>query len=155
MLLGYETCDLRQGHAVGRVLLRRLYEQYTGAPMPQILETERGKPYFADSPVRFSISHTKDRVFCVLSHKNVGMDAERMDRKIDLRLAQKILSPGEMERWQKQEDKHSALLRLWVLKEAYAKLTGLGLQGYPNHTEFDPDDPRVRMIENCYVAILE
>ena len=155
MLLGYESCPVGKGHEAGRKLLQRLYEQYTGSPMPPILTTDRGKPYFADSPVFFSISHTKDRVFCVLSHKQVGLDAEKQDRKIDLALAEKILSDREKQRWDAQPDKRAALLKLWVLKEAQAKLTGLGLQGYPNHTDFDPEDPRVRIIEDCYVAVLE
>lgn len=155
MLLDYEACDVRRGHETGRKLLQRLYEQYTDSQMPPILKTEQGKPYFADSPVHFSISHTKGLVFCVLSRKNVGMDAEPVDRPIDLRLAQKILSPGELARYEAADHKQAALLKLWVLKEAHAKLTGLGLRGYPNHTDFDPDDPRVRIIENCYVAILE
>lgn len=155
MLLGYEMCHAREGHEAGRKLLQRLYRQYTGQEMPPILVTERGKPYFENSCIHFSISHTKDRVFCVLSHQNVGMDAEKTDRNIDLRLAQKILSPGEKQRLDMQTDKQAALLKLWVLKEAAAKLSGQGLKGYPDHTDFDPDDPRVQVIENCYVAILE
>ena len=45
------------------------------------------------------------------------------------------------------------LLRLWVLKEAAAKLSGEGLRGYPNHTDFSPEDPRLREIDGCIVAI--
>ena len=48
-----------------------------------------------------------------------------------------------------------SLLRFWVLKEAAAKLTGEGLRGYPNHTDFSPDDPRITVIDGCYVAVLE
>ena len=39
--------------------------------------------------------------------------------------------------------------------EAAAKLSGDGLQGYPNHTNFSLDDPRVTEYSGCLVAILE
>ena len=47
-----------------------------------------------------------------------------------------------------------ALLKFWVLKEAAAKLSGEGLRGYPNHTNFSLEDPRVRQMEDCLVAVL-
>ena len=52
-------------------------------------------------------------------------------------------------------DKRAALLRLWVLKEAYAKLTGRGIGNWLKSTDFDPEDTRITCIDGCYVAILE
>ena len=143
------------GHTAGRQLLENMYAKYVGGQLPEILVTERGKPYFAEGGLHFSVSHTRRRVFCVLSEKPVGLDAEETGRQPDLRLADKILSPAERQRYDRAQDKTAALLRLWVLKEAAAKLSGEGLQGYPNHTDFDPDDPRVIVRDNCYVAVLE
>lgn len=143
------------GHSAGRVLLADMYREKTGCDMPEILVTDRGKPYFADSTVHFSISHTKRRVFCVLSDKPVGIDAEETDRDIDLRLADKILSENEKRRYYAALDKRQTLLRFWVLKEADAKATGVGLRGYPNKTDFDPKDSRVKEIDGCLVAVIE
>ena len=154
MLLGHERCDVRQGHGAGRALLEKLYREYTGRQMPPVLITERGKPYFQDNDVYFSISHTKTGVFCVLSDGPIGLDAEPIDRKIDLRLAEKILSPTEQAQFAAAPDKRLALLTFWVLKEAQAKYTGTGLQGYPNHTQFRLDDPRIRKIDGCLVAVI-
>lgn len=155
MHIAFERITSRQGHRAGRKLLEKLYAERVGGQMPAILVTERGKPYFEGSNLHFSISHSKHHVFCVLSHTNVAIDAEEMDREIDLQLAQKILSPAEKVRYEACGDKRAALLKLWVLKEAAAKLSGEGLRGYPNHTDFDPNDPRVQEINGCYVAILE
>ena len=91
----------------------------------------------------------------MLSRHNVAVDAEEVDRQPDLRLADKILSPRERQYYDRAQDKTAALLRFWVLKEAAAKLSGKGLQGYPKDTEFDPDDPRVTVRDNCYVAVME
>ena len=143
------------GHTAGRQLLENMYAKYVGGQLPEILVTERGKPYFAEGGWHFSISHTKRRVFCVLSRHNVAVDAEEVDRQPDLRLADKILSPREQQYYDRAQDKSAALLRFWVLKEAAAKLSGKGLQGYPKDTEFDPDDPRVTVRDNCYVAVME
>ena len=154
-MLEFERIEPGQGHARGRALLAKMYEARFGKPMPEIRVTDRGKPYFADNSAHFSISHTKNHVFCVLSDRPAGLDAEETDRQIDLRLAEKILSPAEKARYDRAENKQEALLRLWVLKEAAAKASGEGLKGYPNQTEFSIDDPRVKVIDGCFVAVID
>ena len=150
-------CELagKTGHDAGRQLLAKLYREETGEDLPQIRTTDRGKPYFPDSPWHFSISHTSRHAFCVLNGSNVAIDAEESDRKIHLRLAEKILSPSEKEQFDAAENKEKALLTFWVLKEAAAKLSGEGLRGYPNHTNFSLEDPRVTELDGCIVAVME
>ena len=145
----------RSGHEAGRQLLDRMYRELCGESCPEIAVAPRGKPYFVEGAWHFSISHTKERVFCALSTRPVGLDAEQTDREVNLRLAEKILSEPERIRFEAAADKRAALLKLWVLKEAAVKLTGEGLRGYPNHTDFSPDDPRVTERDGCYVAVLE
>ena len=154
MLLGRQNLNGRSGHDAGRELLAQMYREYTGIQMPEILATDRGKPYFADGP-HFSISHTKEVVFCALSEHPIGIDAEQLDRKIDLRLADKILSPAERSEYDAAEDKRHALLTFWVLKEAAAKCSGEGLRGYPNKTVFSLSDPRVTIQNGCIIAVIE
>ncbi len=154
MILGSMELMGLTGHGAGRILLRELWDAHIGGKMPEIAIADRGKPYLVDSPWHFSISHTKKRVFCALSEVPVGIDAEELDREINLRLADKILSPGEKARFDAAEDKRLALLKFWVLKEAAAKLSGEGLRGYPNHTDFTLEDSRVCERSNCLVAVL-
>ena len=142
-------------HSAGRQLLARMYWDMTGQEQPAIAVTPMGKPYFPGNGIHFSISHTKDFVFCVLSDKPVGIDAEPLDRKIDLRLADKILSPAERVFYDGAEDQRQALLRFWVLKEAAGKCSGEGLRIWPDHTAFSPDDKRIQIIEGCLVAVIE
>jgi len=143
------------GHQAGRELLKRMYEQYVGGPMPEIAVTQRGKPYFVDSPWHFSISHTPRHVFCALSRKNIGIDGEECDRDVRIMLADKILSPQEKAQYDSASDKQRTLLQFWVLKEAQAKMTGEGLRGYPNHTNFTLPDRRVGEMLGCLVAVME
>ena len=154
-ILGCAELNGLSGHEGGRKLLRQLWLTHVGGEMPEIAITQRGKPYFVGSNWHFSISHTKRRAFCALSEENVGIDAEEADRNINLHLAEKILSPGEKAQFDAAEDKRMALLRFWVLKEAAAKLSGEGLRGYPNHTNFSLDDPRVFESDGCFVAVLK
>lgn len=155
MTLAFCPLEGRTGHAAGRQLLRQLYRQETGQDLPPILKTPLGKPYFENSPWHFSISHTKHYAFCVLSRKNVAIDAEELDRKVRLSLAEKVLSSRELEQFRAAADKERAFLTFWVLKEAAAKLSGEGLRIYPNHTDFSLEDPRVTEIDGCLVAVME
>ena len=155
MRIAHCPLDGLSGHEAGRKLLAELYRQETGSGLPEIQTTDRGKPYFPDSNLHFSISHTPKHAFCVLSEHNVGIDAEEQDRNINLRLADRILSPAEKAQYEAAPDPRTALLTFWVLKEAAAKLSGEGLRGYPNHTDFSLDDPRVTHIDGCIVAVLE
>lgn len=155
LALSYRPIGPREGHAAGRALLKETVEAHTHAPMPEILVTDRGKPYFKDCGLHFSISHTKGHVFCALSDRPIGIDAEEADRDISLKLAQKILSPGELAQYEQSADKRLALLTFWVLKEAQVKCSGTGVQGYPNHTVFSLEDARVHRIDGCLVAVIE
>lgn len=155
MIFSWCALDGRTGYEAGRALLAELYRRETGEALPPIVISPRGKPFFADSPWHFSISHTRKHAFCVLDRENIAIDAEELDRPVNPRLAERILSPREKEQFEAAADKTRALLTFWVLKEAAAKLSGEGLRGFPNHTGFSLDDPRVREIEGCLVAILQ
>lgn len=155
MFLRHSQLQNETGHQAGRRLLTELYRELTGNDLPSIAKGPHGKPCFVDASWHFSITHTKHHAFCVMSRSPVGIDAEETDRKIDLRLADKILSASEKSRYDAAADKSAALLKLWVLKEACAKRTGEGIYGYPNKTDLSPDDPRVTEMYGCYVAIVK
>jgi phosphopantetheinyl transferase len=155
MRIGHKALGGQSAHEAGRELLAEMYREATGQALPEILLTERGKPYFADSVWHFSISHTKNHVFCALAEQPVGIDAEEIDRDANLRLADKILSAKERQYYDAAGDKRQALLRLWVLKESYAKLSGRGFGDYLYETEFSPDDPRIQRLHGCFVAVIE
>lgn len=151
------SCALagRTGREAGRALLAALYREETGLELPPIAVKAGGKPYFPGSGWHFSISHTPRRAFCALSHREVGIDAEELDRNVNLALAEKILSSNEKVQFDAATDKRRALLTFWVLKEAQAKRTGKGLRGYPNGTDFSLNDPRVTELYGCLVAVIE
>ena len=78
MELLWTRLEEQDGHTAAYALLAQL----AGDPLPEILRTPQGKPYFRDSTLHFSISHTSRHAFCCLSGKNIGMDAEECDRAV-------------------------------------------------------------------------
>ena len=142
------------GHEAGRQLLAQMYLEKVGTPMPKIACTPMGKPYFVEGGWHFSISHTKNHAFCALCTCPVGLDGEELTRPVKPALAEKILSPGEKAQYDAADDKDTALLTFWVLKEAAGKLTGRGIGLKPNNTDFMLTDSRVRQIDGCLVAVL-
>ena len=154
MKLAFGKLNTLTGHEAGRYLLAKLYREETGQDLPEILIGSHGKPCFADAPYCFSISHTKKHAFCVLARKNVAIDAEELGRKFSPGFAKRVLSPEELQRYEAARDPQRALLTFWVLKEASVKLSGKGLTGYPNTTDFFPDDRRVTELDGCLVAVM-
>ena len=154
MILGHEPLNGRPGHDAGRQLLKTLYLQQTGQKLPPIVRNPWGKPYFETSPWHFSISHTKDHVFCVLAKQNVAVDAESLHRRFRPNLPKRVLSDTEYAQYEASQDKNRVFLSFWVLKEAAAKLDGRGLRGFPNHTAFTLPDPRIQEIDGCLVAVM-
>jgi 4'-phosphopantetheinyl transferase len=82
-------------------------------------------------PVRFSVSHTRGLVACLITlSADAAVDVEKVEHSDDLVLvAGQVLSPGEQEAlsllsgrdWTRRFFDH------WTLKEAYAKARGVGL----------------------------
>lgn len=152
--LAWQRLDGENGHAVGRQLLKTLYADHVGGIFPEILIAPRGKPYFADGNWHFSVSHSQNHAFCVLSDRPVGVDGEELCRRVNPALAEKILSPTEKQQYDLAVDKNRALLSFWVLKEAAGKQTGQGIGFHPNYTAFLLTDARLRQIDGCLVAII-
>ena len=153
--IAYRPVQDASPHDTGRALLGEMYRRHTGKALPPVARGDRGKPYFPDSPIHFSITHTKHHAFCALSDKPIGIDAEELDRNIDLRLAKKLLSPEALAQYDAAPDKRIALLAFWVLKEAAGKCSGEGINGYPNRTNFSLDDSRVTTQHGCLLAVIQ
>ena len=154
MHMAWRRLDGANGHETGRCLLAELYAAHIGGAMPPIRIAPMGKPYFENSPWHFSISHSKNHAFCLLSDCPVGIDAEEMDRNIPLSMAEKLLSAEEFHQFQQAQDPRTALLSFWVLKEATAKHTGQGIRIHPDHTNFTLPDSRIAQIDGCLVAVV-
>jgi hypothetical protein len=94
-----------------------------------------GKPEidraFQRSRLRFNMSHTTGLVVCAAGLDNeIGVDVEANDHlNSELELAEHFFAPEEISllRGAIESERRHIFLRIWTLKEAYIKATGLGL----------------------------
>ena len=97
---------------------------------------ENGKPYFRELPFYFSLSHSGDYVFCVLSVEEVGADIQQHRRNFKAgnrrHLADRFFSEEERRALEDSEESEVLFYRLWARKEALGKLTGKGVAGILN-----------------------
>lgn len=94
----------------------------------EIVLNKYSKPTFANSPLFFNLSHSENRVMCVMADTEVGCDTEKTG-KADIKIAKRFFSGEEyrmIEECATEEEKKDLFYRLWVLKESFMKCTGLG-----------------------------
>lgn len=109
--------------AAAGLLLKHLFGK--GGASPVLFHGNRGKPYLQDFPDKhFNLTHTENWVFCGISDKEIGIDAQKTV-PANLRVAERCFTQTEYQ-WM-QEDPDSRFTPLWTAKEAYIKFTGFGL----------------------------
>jgi 4'-phosphopantetheinyl transferase len=126
--------DFASGHALVRSVLsvygRRAATDWTFDTDPF------GRPCIAPAlvrgdPLQFSLTHTRGLVACgVTSSGAVGVDAVRLDRRAPLSLiGSELFADCEIERLNglPEPERNHYFLKLWALKEAFAKALGLGM----------------------------
>ena len=113
----------------GRLLeyaVSRLYR--IGIPELSRSKGEHGKPYFHTHPeIHFNISHSGDLVMCAVSDFEIGIDIQDKTRMNTDRIAKKVMSPDEYEKYLASSERMEFFFRVWVMKEAYVKWTGDGI----------------------------
>lgn len=77
----------------------------------EIIKNEHGKPYFTND-IYFNYSHSKNYIACAISLSEVGIDIDE-ERVISAEVAKRYLD-GKKD------------IKIWVQKEAYSKLKGIG-----------------------------
>jgi 4'-phosphopantetheinyl transferase len=120
-------------YTVARANLRRILSRYTDvAPgLLQFRYTANGKPFLANTPIRFNLSHSSDlALVAVARDREVGIDVERIRRDDDLlEVAEHYFAPVERAnlRSLSTEERCFGFFRCWTRKEAYLKARGEGL----------------------------
>lgn len=93
----------------------------------QILRTPKGKPYFKDGSLEFSVSHTGKLWVCLISNEQepVGVDVQAMRPCHREKIAERYYTADEQEFVSATGE--AGFFQIWTRKEAYAKYTGEGL----------------------------
>jgi 4'-phosphopantetheinyl transferase len=145
----------RRDYAAAHALLRRTLTEAAPHIEPGAWcfeRTARGKPFLPSPqagtpPMRFSLSHTRGLVACIVSRRaEVGVDVESRSRPMDVDLLMReVCSADEQQqiRTAPASARADRFFDLWILKESYLKAVGLGITGALNKISFDLRTPEV------------
>ena len=102
--------------------IKKILAQYYGITQAKLNRTENGKPYLESPalPIFFSVTHTKKLLFIAVSDKNVGLDAELLNREV----AYESILRRFPEEDRKQISTTQSFLCHWVIKESAIKWLG-------------------------------
>jgi len=131
----YKGTDLKGTR--GEALVKRAWSLYTGKmDSPEIKRTAKGKPYFENSNISFSISHSGELWVCLFAHFNVGVDIQMIKDGHLQEIAARFFTKAEAETVRQEGRK--AFYRIWTSREACGKYAGTGFffQGEPDPYPF-------------------
>lgn len=92
--------------------------------------TAENKPCIRNSGLCFNLSHSENRVMCIVSPFHVGCDVEHV-HPVDLDIAKRFFHENEyamLEACTDDTEREQLFFRLWTLKESFIKCTGLGFR---------------------------
>ena len=120
--------DGLSSRAQARELLALAAKEYWGlSPLPEIARQEGGKPFFPGrKDLHFNLSHSGALALCALDGAPVGVDIQIV-KGWRPSLPRRVCSGSELAWLEGQAEFWPAFTRLWALKEARAKESGLGL----------------------------
>lgn len=127
----YRGTDLKG--AKGEALVKRAWSLYTGkTDPPEMNRTAKGKPYFENTDIHFSVSHSGDLWVCLFAHFNVGVDIQMIKDGRLQEIAERFFTKEEAE--SVRQEGRNAFFRIWTSREACGKYEGSGffLQGKPD-----------------------
>ncbi len=115
--------------------LQSLLKKRLGATSPlHFLKNKHGKPFLADGPLRFNLSHSQGCVLiAIASNQEVGIDVEKIqDDKDIVAIAERFFSPDEFQEIKSSEGTKRllAFYACWARKEACLKAQGVGIANY-------------------------
>ena len=114
---------------------------------PIIKTEDDGKPYISNHDnIYFNMSHAGRMAACAISDSEIGIDIEKIDPLIDMKIAQTFFYNSEYENIKKSDSRVDEFFKYWVLKESYMKYTGLGFTLDLDNFEIlvDGDDIKVK-----------
>lgn len=136
--------------------LRQVLSHYEDIPPSEwkFRTTPLGRPYIsnrvASAPLYFSLSHTSGMVVSVVSGaEQCGIDVETLDRVSDcVDIARHYFTAPEYKSLEQLsgEQLRRHFVKLWTLKEAYAKATGIGLSASLNTFSLSIDEDPIKVI---------
>jgi len=131
----FKNSSAQKTSLVSRAMCRLVLSQYTHTPAQthQFTLNRHGKPSLLNNPrqLRFNLSHNEDLVIMAICiEDSIGCDIENPTRKVSIDpITRRYFSSQEHKMLTSKEgkDKNDAFFKIWTLKEAFVKATGVGI----------------------------
>ncbi|WLF82958.1 4'-phosphopantetheinyl transferase superfamily protein [Moraxella sp. ZY210820] len=97
----------------------------------QFMTDDYGKPYIVGQRIAFNHSHSSDLSALLISDElqDIGIDIEQLQRKVRFEaMAQHCFHDDEYQAWQTQGKISAHWFKIWTVKEAVLKASGLGIR---------------------------
>lgn len=94
----------------------------------QVYKNKRGKPFFEDSSLQLSISHSGKWWILALAQIPLGVDVQEMRPIRAQALARRFFHPAEVQAL--EAEAFQGFYQIWTQKESYVKLTGSGIDAH-------------------------
>jgi 4'-phosphopantetheinyl transferase len=131
--VAYRNGMARRMFLCSRLVIREELGHFGVPYNSKIKKNENGKPYskYYSMYVRFSVSHSGNKLIIGFSHNSIGVDVEQ---KVSwtpgeiMEYANIVFHPDEIKMFNglTVDEVHDLYTRLWVAKESYVKFTGEG-----------------------------
>lgn len=140
--------------SIGVELLLNHALAITGIDDPLFDMDDNGKPYLKNyTDFHFNLSHSENYVACAVSDSPVGVDIEYIN-DIDLNVARQFFFGSEYEYIMNNNNHNKSFFKLWVLKESYMKMTGLGFRLALDEFSVEiGDEIKLKPEDNCNLAV--
>ena len=129
-ILSYRFSANRNRTLWAELLVRSVLAKKTSCPAEEISVRRdgRGKPYAEGSPWEISLSHSRHWAVCSVGEMPSGVDVEEAAEDA-LTIARHFFTAREYRVLQALDEQTLAqeFLRIWTIKESYAKYTGHGM----------------------------
>lgn len=117
-----------------------------------LVKTPHGKPYLAAHSLEFNHSHSAKHYVLAVSRQqhHLGVDVEDLDRNVNFdALARHAFHPAEYALWQSLDYDTQLWFRIWTVKEAILKASGLGIRLSLNtlNTQIHPEQNSGTLID--------
>jgi 4'-phosphopantetheinyl transferase len=87
-----------------------------------------GKPYLVGGNHHFNISHSKNRIACIVDDFETGIDIEYMrTRRTDVSSTLADVECSQLTKYKGIDTQQVVFYKIWVIKESYIKSIGQGL----------------------------
>ena len=118
-----------KNHILARVVLFNAMRKYDPDISQKICYNENGKPFFENSNIHFSISHSHDFVACGISDQQIGVDVEKI-KDCNIQVVKRFFHDNEYDLLSGIDDKllqNRLFTQLWTMKESIVKAKGQAL----------------------------